>query len=141
MFGIGLALKGKVYGPNTAELLDMLNFAGDLGNGLLYVIARVVRPRSCDRADRNRRLWNQVHRSSRSAEHYRRGRCTLPGHRKEGIVTISHFGAVLLFSLFTSIVFGITQTIGSEDDDPLRSFLLRPLRRGNDRGQLADVAD
>jgi hypothetical protein len=41
MFGIGLALKGKVYGPNTAELLDMLNFAGDLGNGLLYVIARV----------------------------------------------------------------------------------------------------
>ena len=41
MFGIGLALKGKVYGPNTAELLDMLNFAGDLGNGLLYVAARV----------------------------------------------------------------------------------------------------
>lgn len=41
MFGIGLALKGKVYGPNTAELLDMLNFAGDLGTGLLYVAARV----------------------------------------------------------------------------------------------------
>ncbi|HMG01961.1 MAG TPA: DUF6677 family protein [Edaphobacter sp.] len=41
MFGIGIALKGKVYGPNTAELLDMLNFAGDLGNGLLYVAARV----------------------------------------------------------------------------------------------------
>lgn len=41
MFGIGLALKGKVYSPNTAELLDMLNFAGDLGAGLLYVIARV----------------------------------------------------------------------------------------------------
>jgi hypothetical protein len=41
MFAIGLALKGKVYGPNTAELLDMLNFAGDLGSGLLYVIARV----------------------------------------------------------------------------------------------------
>lgn len=41
MFGIGLALKGKVYGPNTAELLDMLNFAGDLGTGLLYALARV----------------------------------------------------------------------------------------------------
>ena len=41
MFGIGIALKGKVYGPNTAELLDMLNFAGDLGTGLLYGIARV----------------------------------------------------------------------------------------------------
>lgn len=41
MFSIGVALKGKVYGPNTAELLDMLNFAGDLGNGLLYVAARI----------------------------------------------------------------------------------------------------
>jgi hypothetical protein len=41
MFVIGLALKGKIYSPNTAELLDMLNFAGNLGTGLLYVIARV----------------------------------------------------------------------------------------------------
>jgi hypothetical protein len=40
MFGIGLALRGKVYAPNTAELLDMLNFVGDLGAGLLYFIAR-----------------------------------------------------------------------------------------------------
>jgi len=40
MFGIGLALKGKGYAPNTAELLDMLNFVGDLGTGLLYFIAR-----------------------------------------------------------------------------------------------------
>ncbi len=42
MFGIGLALKGKIYSPNTAELLDMLNFAGNLGTGLLYVIARIL---------------------------------------------------------------------------------------------------
>ena len=41
MFCIGVALKGKIYTPNTGELLDMLNFAGDLGNGLLYVLARV----------------------------------------------------------------------------------------------------
>ena len=41
MFFIGLALKGKVYSPNTAELLDMLNFVGDLGTGLLYVMARL----------------------------------------------------------------------------------------------------
>ncbi|MBS1801682.1 MAG: hypothetical protein JSS95_17865 [Acidobacteria bacterium] len=40
MFGIGLALKGKIYAPNTAELLDMLNFAGDIGAGLLYIAAR-----------------------------------------------------------------------------------------------------
>ena len=41
MFSVGIALKGKVYTPNTGELLDMLNFAGQLGNGLLYGIARV----------------------------------------------------------------------------------------------------
>ena len=40
MFMIGIALKGKVYMPNAGDLLDMLNFAGDLGNGLLYVLAR-----------------------------------------------------------------------------------------------------
>jgi hypothetical protein len=41
MFTFGLALKGKVYTPNTGDLLDILNFAGDLGNGLLYVLARI----------------------------------------------------------------------------------------------------
>lgn len=41
MFFIGLALKGKIFVPNTGDLLDILNFAGDLGNGLLYLMARV----------------------------------------------------------------------------------------------------
>ena len=41
MFFIGLALKGQVYLPNTGDLLDILNFAGDLGNGLLYLMTRV----------------------------------------------------------------------------------------------------
>ncbi len=41
MFVIGVALQGKIYTPNTGDLLDMLNFAGDLGNGLLYLVARV----------------------------------------------------------------------------------------------------
>ncbi len=41
MFTIGVALQGKIYTPNTGELLDMLNFAGDLGTGILYGIARV----------------------------------------------------------------------------------------------------
>ena len=41
MFWLGLALKGKIYSPNTGDLLDILNFVGDLGNGLLYVLARV----------------------------------------------------------------------------------------------------
>jgi len=42
MFAIGLSLQGKVYVPNTSELLDLLNFAGDLGTGLLYVLARTM---------------------------------------------------------------------------------------------------
>jgi TM2 domain-containing membrane protein YozV len=42
MFFIGIALKGKIYSPNTGDLLDILNFAGDLGTGLLYGLARVL---------------------------------------------------------------------------------------------------
>lgn len=40
MFVIGIALQGKVYSPNTGELLDILNFAGDLGTGIFYLLAR-----------------------------------------------------------------------------------------------------
>lgn len=40
MFSIGLALNGKVYTPNTGDILDMLGFAGQLGLGVLYVVAR-----------------------------------------------------------------------------------------------------
>ena len=42
MFAIGIALHGKVYQPNTGEPLDMLGFAGDLGAGLLYGLARLL---------------------------------------------------------------------------------------------------
>jgi hypothetical protein len=41
MFLIGIALAGKVYQPNTGDILDILGFAGQLGMGLLYVVARV----------------------------------------------------------------------------------------------------
>jgi hypothetical protein len=41
MFWIGIALNGKIYSPNTGDLLDILNFAGDLGAGALYGIARM----------------------------------------------------------------------------------------------------
>lgn len=41
MFAIGIALKGKIYSPNTGDLLDILNFAGDLGAGGLYALARI----------------------------------------------------------------------------------------------------
>lgn len=42
MFSIGVALKGKIYSPNTGELLDVLNFAGDMGTGLMYFVAKAL---------------------------------------------------------------------------------------------------
>ena len=42
MFAIGLALKGEIYSPNTGDLLDILNFAGDLGNGVFYLAAKAL---------------------------------------------------------------------------------------------------
>ncbi|SNT15315.1 hypothetical protein SAMN05421770_104418 [Granulicella rosea] len=40
MFVIGIQLQGKVYTPNTGDLLDVLGFVGDLGSGILYMLAR-----------------------------------------------------------------------------------------------------
>jgi hypothetical protein len=40
MFLIGLWMQGKVYTPNTGDLLDMLGFVGDLGAGGLYIVTR-----------------------------------------------------------------------------------------------------
>jgi hypothetical protein len=42
MFAIGILLQGKIYSPNTGDPLDMLGFAGDLGAGLLYLLARTL---------------------------------------------------------------------------------------------------
>jgi hypothetical protein len=39
MFSLGLAMHGKIYAANSGELLDMLGFVGDLGNGALYILA------------------------------------------------------------------------------------------------------
>lgn len=41
MFAIGLAMGGKVY-AHSGDILDMLGLAGDLGNGLLYFLSRVL---------------------------------------------------------------------------------------------------
>jgi hypothetical protein len=40
MFFCGIGMSGKVYGFNLGDLLDMLGFVGDFGNGLLYFVAR-----------------------------------------------------------------------------------------------------
>src|SRR5437588_5112716 len=42
MFELGLAMNGKVYQPNTGDLLDILGFVGDVGAGGLYLLARMM---------------------------------------------------------------------------------------------------
>jgi TM2 domain-containing membrane protein YozV len=41
MFVVGLTLQGQIYAPNTGDLLDILGFVGQLGTGLLYVLAKL----------------------------------------------------------------------------------------------------
>lgn len=40
MFACGLAMEGKIYTFNTGDLLEILGFFGNIGNGLLYFLAR-----------------------------------------------------------------------------------------------------
>ena len=42
MYLVGIGLQGKIYSTSTGEILDLLGFAGQLGLGLLYVLARVM---------------------------------------------------------------------------------------------------
>jgi hypothetical protein len=41
MFSFGLAMEGKIYKPNTGDLLDILGFIGDFGSGALYILGRI----------------------------------------------------------------------------------------------------
>jgi hypothetical protein len=41
MFALGIAMQGKLY-TSSKEILDILSMAGDLGNGLVYVVSRAL---------------------------------------------------------------------------------------------------
>jgi hypothetical protein len=41
MFALGLAMQGKLY-TGAQDILDMLGMAGDLGNGLLFLVGRAL---------------------------------------------------------------------------------------------------
>jgi TM2 domain-containing membrane protein YozV len=41
MFAIGIAMQGKLY-AGAHDVLEMLGLAGDLGNGLLYLVSRAA---------------------------------------------------------------------------------------------------
>ncbi|MGH9486305.1 MAG: DUF6677 family protein [Terriglobales bacterium] len=40
MFGLGLAMQGRIYGFSTGNLLDILGWIGDICNGILYFITQ-----------------------------------------------------------------------------------------------------
>jgi hypothetical protein len=42
MFVLGILMQGKVYSPNTGDILDMLGFVGDVGSGVLYFAAQIM---------------------------------------------------------------------------------------------------
>ena len=41
MFSMGIAMQGRIYG-GASDILEMLGLVGDLGNGLLYIVSRVL---------------------------------------------------------------------------------------------------
>lgn len=42
MFVLGLLMQGRIYQPNGGDILDILGFIGDFGNGGLYILSRVL---------------------------------------------------------------------------------------------------
>jgi hypothetical protein len=42
MFAIGLLMEGKLYAPNTGDILDILGFVGDIGSGGLYIVGKTL---------------------------------------------------------------------------------------------------
>jgi TM2 domain-containing membrane protein YozV len=40
LFVLGLFMQGKVYSPNTGDILEMLGFISEANTGVLYVLAR-----------------------------------------------------------------------------------------------------
>jgi hypothetical protein len=42
MFILGLLMEGRVYRPNSGDILDILGFVGDIGAGGLYIVTRAM---------------------------------------------------------------------------------------------------
>ncbi len=42
MFVLGILMEGRVYRPNSGDILDILGFVGDVGAGGLYVVSRAL---------------------------------------------------------------------------------------------------
>ncbi len=42
MFALGLMMEGKLYSPNTGDILDILGFIGDIGAGGMYIVSKTL---------------------------------------------------------------------------------------------------
>jgi hypothetical protein len=42
LFLLGLAMQGRVYQPNSGDILDILGFVGDVGAGAMYILVRAM---------------------------------------------------------------------------------------------------
>ena len=42
MFVLGLLMQGRIYKPNSGDILDILGFIGDIGAGGLYIVTRAL---------------------------------------------------------------------------------------------------
>jgi hypothetical protein len=42
LFVLGLWMEGKLYSPNTGDILDILGFVGDIGAGGLYIVSKTL---------------------------------------------------------------------------------------------------
>jgi hypothetical protein len=42
MFVLGLLMQGRVYRPNSGDILDILGFVGDVGAGGLYIVSQAM---------------------------------------------------------------------------------------------------
>ena len=42
MFVLGVLMRGRIYGPNGGDILEILGFIGDLGAGGLYIVSRAL---------------------------------------------------------------------------------------------------
>jgi hypothetical protein len=42
MFVLGLLMQGRIYHPNSGDILDILGFVGDVGAGGLYIVTRAM---------------------------------------------------------------------------------------------------
>ena len=140
MFAIGLGMQGKIYTPNTGEILDILGFAGDLGLGLIYAAARMFGWGASSVITVTGDYGDEVHCGGGAAQPDRGGRRSLSRERTEG-VRMTHFSAGAALRIFHVDRFRHHAARAAEADAAFRRVLLRAFRRHHDRGELVDVGD